>query len=299
MRKSLCRSWLVLVVMGVAATAAPQAPDLSGTWVFAGERTARPDVGPRPNFGTEFTIRQDAKTLTFDRASGTQTLSSVHAFDGSETEVVVQTSSTRYRTTWQDGKFVMHVTSMSSLSSSPPVTTVSTRRLWREGDELISEWVITSPVPSTSVAVYRHPPAQTAPGPPTKATLADIAWLAGNWERRTATSLLEERWTPAAGGAMLAVSRTVSGTRMVEFEFLRIIERDGTLVYVAQPNGRSPATEFTLTKVGKTEAVFENPAHDFPKMIGYVLSADGTLTAIIADAGGLKPQHFILKKGGS
>jgi hypothetical protein len=36
----------------------------------------------------------------------------------------------------------------------------------------------------------------------------------------------EERWTPPAG-AMLAVSRTLKGDRMVAFEFLRIVERDG------------------------------------------------------------------------
>src|SRR5262245_34283586 len=126
-----------------------------------------------------------------------------------------------------------------------------------------------------------------------KATLADIAWLAGNWEGRMGAASLEERWTPAAGGAMLAVSRTVSGGRMVAFEFLRIIERDGTLVYVAQPNGRAPATEFTLTRMGKTEALFENPAHDYPKQIHYALAADGTLTATISDAGGAKSQKFV------
>jgi hypothetical protein len=95
---------------------------------------------------------------------------------------------------------------------------------------------------------------------------------------------------------MLAVSRTVSNNRMVAFEFLRIIERDGTLVYIAQPNGRT-ATEFTLTDFAKAHAVFENPTHDFPKMIRYSLAPDGTLTAIISDRGGLKPQHFIFKKG--
>jgi hypothetical protein len=86
--------------------------------------------------------------------------------------------------------------------------------------------------------------------------------------------------------------------RMVAFEFLRIIERDGTLVYVAQPNGRAPATEFTLTRISKTEALFENPAHDYPKQIRYFLATDGTLTATIADAGGQKPQNFVFKKKG-
>jgi hypothetical protein len=141
------------------------------------------------------------------------------------------------------------------------------------------------------VAALAAPKAQSA-----KATLSELSWLAGNWERKSATVLLEERWTSAAGGAMIGMSRTVSGDRMSAFEFLRIIERDGTLVYLAQPGGKAPATEFTLTKLGKTEALFENPAHDYPKQISYQLAADGTLTAIVSDAGGLKPQRFVMKK---
>src|SRR6185295_6928455 len=78
---------------------------------------------------------------------------------------------------------------------------------------------------------------------PAHAALNQLAWLAGTWSGGTSPLAFEERWTPAAGGAMLAVSRTLKGDRMVAFEFLRIIERDGGLVYVAQPNGRPP-TEF-------------------------------------------------------
>src|SRR5439155_18911312 len=95
---------------------------------------------------------------------------------------------------------------------------------------------------------------------------------------------LEERWTPPAGGAMLAVSRTLKGDRMVAFEFLRIVERNGGLVYVAQPNGRPP-TDFVLTEVTADSAPFANPADDFPKMIGYAKRGDGTLEARVSDGG--------------
>lgn len=146
---------------------------------------------------------------------------------------------------------------------------------------------------STRGAVLPQSPLAVA----AKATIADMAWLAGTWKGQTGAASLEERWTPAAGGAMLAVSRTVANNKMVEFEFLRIIERDGTLIYVAQPNGRTPATEFTLTKLGANEAKFENPSHDYPKMISYTLAADGTLTAVIADTGGAKARSFVFKRG--
>jgi hypothetical protein len=129
---------------------------------------------------------------------------------------------------------------------------------------------------------------------PTRAGISEMAWLAGNWGGNGKAVASEERWTPAAGGAMLGVSRTIKGDRMVAFEFLRIIERDGGLVYIAQPDGRPP-TEFVLTSLAGQSATFENPAHDFPKMIRYSLKPDGTLEARISD-GGSRGESFLFTK---
>ena len=115
--------------------------------------------------------------------------------------------------------------------------------------------------------------------PTTAATISQVAWLAGEW---TGASGSEERWTTPAGGSMLAVSRTVRKGRMTAFEFLCIVERAGGLVYQAMPNGRMPATDFTLTGIESNSATFENPAHDFPKRIRYTLRTDGTLEATIS-----------------
>ena len=131
-------------------------------------------------------------------------------------------------------------------------------------------------------------------GKPARGTLTQLAWLAGTWTGGDGPVAFEERWTTAAGGAMLAVSRTLKGDRMVAFEFLRIVERDGGLVYIAQPGGRPP-TEFTLTAIAADSVTFENPAHDFPKMIRYVKRADGSLEARVSD-GGSKGESFVFKK---
>ena len=128
-----------------------------------------------------------------------------------------------------------------------------------------------------------------------RGTLTQLAWLAGTWNGSNGPVTFEERWTPAAGGAMLAVSRTMKGDRMVAFEFLRIVERDGTLLYIAQPNGRPP-TEFALTAITADSATFENPMHDFPKMIRYSKRADGSLEARVSD-GGAKAEVFVFKSG--
>jgi hypothetical protein len=135
-------------------------------------------------------------------------------------------------------------------------------------------------------------PAQ--PGTPSaRGSTAQLAWLAGTWSGGDGPIAFEERWTPPAGGAMLAVSRTLKGGRMVAFEFLRIVERDGSLVYIAQPNGRPP-TEFRLTALTAGSATFENPMHDFPKMIRYARRGDGSLEATVSD-GGQKAESFVFK----
>jgi hypothetical protein len=124
---------------------------------------------------------------------------------------------------------------------------------------------------------------ETRPAPP-RAELVRIAWLAGNWIGTEGETRVEENWTTPAGGAMLAVSRTIKSGRMVAFEFLRIVEKDGTLVYVAQPGGRPP-TEFVLAAIDASSATFENPAHDFPKVIRYAKRSDGKLEARVSDGG--------------
>lgn len=97
---------------------------------------------------------------------------------------------------------------------------------------------------------------------------------------------------------MLAVSRTVNTSgRMVAFEYLRIVERDGGLVYIAQPGGTTP-TEFVLTHLTDTRAVFENPRHDYPKRIVYELSAEGGLSATIGFMKGGTPRRFEFEREG-
>jgi hypothetical protein len=140
---------------------------------------------------------------------------------------------------------------------------------------------------------------QSPPTPPApaRATLQQLAWLPGVWSGTTSRSSIEERWTPAGGGAMLAVSRTIAGERLVAFEFLRIVERDGGLVYIAQPNGRPP-TEFMLTKIESRAVTFENPTHDFPTTIRYAEREDGKLEATISGRGGEKAQTFLFSRQG-
>lgn len=107
-----------------------------------------------------------------------------------------------------------------------------------------------------------------------------LDWMAGSWAGADGRVEHEEHWTAPKGGAMVGMHRTVRDGRMVEFEFLRIEERQGALVYLSMPNGRSPATPFTLKSLEGQRVVFENLAHDFPHRVIYWRDGDDLRTRI-------------------
>ncbi|MFG6430745.1 DUF6265 family protein [Roseateles sp. LYH14W] len=110
---------------------------------------------------------------------------------------------------------------------------------------------------------------------------APIAWLAGCWAPQGREAGSAEQWMAPAGGLMLGMARTLKNGRVVEFEFMQIrAGTDGRLSFIAQPQGRPP-TEFALLRQGEAEAVFENPAHDFPQRVIYRLAAPDRLVARI------------------
>ena len=84
-----------------------------------------------------------------------------------------------------------------------------------------------------------------------------------------------------AGGTLLGVSRTVKQGKTVEFEFMQIrAVENGQIAFIAMPSGQR-STVFPLLRLGETEAVFENPEHDFPQRVIYQLEGGTRLLARI------------------
>lgn len=129
-------------------------------------------------------------------------------------------------------------------------------------------------------------------------SISELAWITGDWQTAPGgRAQIEEHWTAVAGASMMGVSRTVVGDRTAEFEYLRIEQRaDGNIYYVAHPKARCPGTDFKLTRASATEAVFENPEHDFPKRIIYRKTGDDALTASIDAGEGTKSMSFAFRK---
>ncbi|MBL9002504.1 MAG: hypothetical protein JNK25_15340 [Phycisphaerae bacterium] len=274
---------------------------LGGEWIYVEDRTeGQPMERLGPPMASKFSMRvEDALDAVILNGHGSGHRDVRIKLDGTRTEIAGENSRVvRYRGSWKNGVFEYEV----DFGREPgkPGIGILRRRFLVTPEGLIVRVAVDPPAEGgevESVGLYRH--AEDIPlATPAKGTIADVAWIAGAWVgTRPSGSSIEERWSPPLGGAMLAVSRTVNTSgRMVAFEYLRIVEREGGLVYAAQPGGAAK-TEFVLTEFGPTEsggkrAIFDNPRHDYPKRIVYELSADGQLTATTGFLKGGTPRRY-------
>jgi len=272
---------------------------LDGEWIFVEDRTKdQPLERMGPPMSSTFLLRiEEGAVILNNHGSGHRNVRV--ALDSSITEVTETNRVARYRGAWKDGTFEYKVEFLRGPDKVPDGSIHWIRRSFRMTPDGLIVRVTYEPSSGTeAVGLYRH--AQDIPLPtPAKATIGDLSWLAGAWVgKRSSGSSIEERWSPPLGGAMLAVSRTVNTRgKMNAFEYLRIVERDGGLIYIAQPGG-AKATEFVLTELTKTRAVFDNPRHDYPKRIRYELSPEGVLSATVGYAKGGTPGRFEFKREG-
>ncbi len=263
---------------------------LVGDWLYYEDRTeGRPIEKHGPPISMSFGFRIDKGAVVMVRGRREERI----PIDGSVREDPKADAVSRYSGAWQDGLLVYN---MESVRTSDNKRTLLIRRTFRITPDGL-EVRVSIDEGAEMVAIYRHLQ-DIELATPIKGAIADIAWLAGAWIGTRNTRSIEERWSPPKGRAMLGVARTVSPAgKMVAFEFLRIVERDGSLVYVAQPGGRPP-TEYVLTELGKARVVFKNTRHSFPQRIVYELSEEGALTAKIGFANGGDYQPFEFTREG-
>lgn len=300
MRPRTCLT-LTLVTLGTITIAqafedpAPKAEELralDGEWIFVEDRTeGRTLEQMGPPMSSTFSMRvEDGAIVLNGHGSGHRDVRV--AIDGTITEVPEEQRTVRYQGKWKDGGFEYEVRFESEPGSAAGAIGMIRRSFRMTDDGLLVTVAVDPPSRGESIAIYRHAEDIEMPKP-AEATIDDLAWLAGDWVgKRSSGSSIEERWSPPLGGSMLAMSRTVNKNgKLVAFEYLRIVERDGGLVYVAQPGGKT-ATEFVLAELTENRAVFLNPRHDYPKRIAYELSAEGGLTATVGQAKGGTPQKY-------
>jgi hypothetical protein len=96
--------------------------------------------------------------------------------------------------------------------------------------------------------------------------LADISWLAGNWQGRMSGGKIEEVWTPSEGGVMMGMFRMVNAKGEASFYEFQIIEEtpEGIGLKIKHFNRAMKGQEapekfanFKLLRASSNEAFFE------------------------------------------
>lgn len=110
-----------------------------------------------------------------------------------------------------------------------------------------------------------------------------IFQIEGNWVGLTG----REMWTKVEddivmeGISFYNVNYEEYGTNEMPNEHMIILSTDEGWAYIATPLDSDQPTTFKCTKATKTEWVFENPEHDFPKRITYRFLAPDQIEATI------------------
>jgi hypothetical protein len=114
-----------------------------------------------------------------------------------------------------------------------------------------------------------------------KATVADVAWLAGHWTGEGLGGACEEWWSPPAAGSVMGVFRFMKADKVVFYEILTVVEDGGSLVmrlkhFHGDLKGweeKDKAVDFPLVKLTPTEAFFDG--------LTYRKLPDGSLRAYV------------------
>lgn len=304
---------LVLIPTLLIASTTPgtvQRPSVEGRWAW--DATLSPaalPVAPGALLGPHLEIAVADDHLVLTRSVGQTLLAVTYPLDGTrvgypvpgqlcEGERVVHEG-----VRWEEDGLVLTTAGLTPAGGGPMVESASRRVLTREGNRLVVEGLVTQQGQSRRVGSVYVRTTEPMPQPPpplpltgTVSTIADVAWIGGQWEGTTSGVTTEEHWTTPASGGMIGVGRTLRGSALSGFEFLCIVERGGSLAYLAMPGARTPATVFMATAVTATAVTFENPAHDYPKLIRYTHRPDGGLDTTIAGANGAQSRTVTLAR---
>ncbi|GAA4465779.1 hypothetical protein GCM10023093_18540 [Nemorincola caseinilytica] len=122
-----------------------------------------------------------------------------------------------------------------------------------------------------------------ADAPPAAASLKDLQWLNGWWQKVTPDGIVFEIWS-AAGETMAGKSGFIKGKDTMLAETMVLEMRGADIYYIPtvkdQNNGQP--VPFRLTTAAADSFVFENPEHDFPSKIVYRKTSETALIATIS-----------------
>jgi hypothetical protein len=135
-----------------------------------------------------------------------------------------------------------------------------------------------------------------------KASLSDVAFMAGHWRGGEEGSLSEEIWTEPEGDSMLGMWRYAAGGKARVFELLAIVMgEEGPLLYLRHFDPKFAAREekekpviLKLARSAPGEAEWEGVGTPEPLRITYRRDGEEGLLSILDKAG--KKQEFRFRR---
>jgi hypothetical protein len=119
------------------------------------------------------------------------------------------------------------------------------------------------------------------------ASLADFRWLLGEWTADGSRTSFHESWAALGPQAFegSGIERAKSDGAVKGSEALRLLEMAGEVFYISKVAHNDLPVAFRLTGCEDGRFVFENPAHDFPRMLEYRRDGDDRLVVRVSDGG--------------
>ena len=104
-----------------------------------------------------------------------------------------------------------------------------------------------------------------------------LNWIVDKWISPPGESITYENWVRLDDTTYSGESRTVKDGDTVFTEQLKIEKIGDDIFYTAIVEHNPGPVSFKLIELEDNKAVFENPEHDFPNRIIYMLKDDGSL----------------------
>ena len=122
--------------------------------------------------------------------------------------------------------------------------------------------------------------------------LSSFKWLIGTWVSITPEGKLMETWLPMNDSLYQAQATLYKKTtETVNLESLQLMRRDNNY-YLIPTVGNAQPVEYRITSSTKNSFVAENPAHDFPRKIVYILYKKDSLHAYIEGGAGKRKDYY-------
>lgn len=118
-------------------------------------------------------------------------------------------------------------------------------------------------------------------------SLESLRWLLGDWTADGSKSAFHESWTEATPKTFegTGIERAKPDASIKGSEALRLVEMAEGVFYISKVAHNELPVAFRLNECADGRLVFDNPGHDFPRRLEYLLMPDGRLTVKVSDGG--------------